>query len=537
MAGRASADWWRRTRSHLLEWTLTGWPIAIIVGVYVVIDRAIRTVADLGAGYRKPVLLVELIVQNTAIAILAGGVTAAVVWRLRSLGPVWPSFERGWSLRCPVGVVIIVLTWAYAFYEYNLWADHLHAFDRLALIALAGLALWRPVFLAPWTVVVAMLAFQFRQPIGGDQLAETYQLVRVAELFIAVLVVRLVTARWYRSEFVLLAVALVASGYWVSGLGKLRLGWLAVGPHLDSLFFATYANGWLGFLSPSDASAWGRALGPLLWPLLIVGAVVELGAVAILWGRWTLRIWLVAFVAFHLGVFTLTGIFFWKWMVFEVTLLAFLGRDRLIDHLRIFDTRHAAIATVLIVGGPMWSRPIDLSWLDSPVSYVYRFEATHSDGTRDELPPAFFRPNDSLFTLSPFGYLSPEPRFPVVWGALRERDLLEELYAADSSSEIFAIEAEHGSVEFDADRAAALDEYLVEFVGAWNRRRSHVSVFSLLRAPPQLWTSGRQVGSGDIEAITVWQVTTYWDGDEYDEIQSVVVREVEIVSDPSGAAK
>ncbi len=516
----------------------TAWPIGLLIAVFVVIDRVVRGIADLGgAGYREPVLLLELLSQQPVL--IAGACVGAVVLALRdrSFGPVWPSFDRGWSLRVPVGVIVVELTWAYAFYDYNLWADRLHAFDRLALVAIAGLALWRPVFLAPWAILVSMLAFQFRYPIGIDQLSEVFQLVRITELFVAVVLIRLVTSRWYRSEFMLATLALLASAYWASGIGKLRLGWFSVGPHLDSLFFATYGNGWLGFLSADSASAFGRALGPFLWPLLIAGALVEIGALALLWGRRPLRYWLVAAIAFHLGVFALTGIFFWKWIVFEVALLAFLRRDRLIDHLPIFDLRHAVIATALIIAGPVWAHPVDLSWLDSPVNYVYRFEASSSDGTTQTLAPEFFRPHDYLFTLSPFGYLSTEPVLPVVWGATRDRQTLDALSTADGKAAIFEIEAEFGSAAFDADRAAALDAFLVEFIGNWNRRQSRSSGLSVIGAPPQLWTfastpddspSDDSPSDDRIESVTVWQVMTYWDGDRYEEIRTTKVREIAI---------
>ena len=156
-----------------------------------------------------------------------------------------------------------------------------------------------------------------------------------------------------------------------------------------------------------------------------------------------------------------------------------------------------------------------------------------SDGTRRDLPPEFFRPHDYLFTLSPFGYLSPEPRLPVVWGAMRDRRLVEALYAADDGAEILALESEFGVDDFDPVRAAALDGFLVDFVGTWNRRHSRSSGFSVVGPPPQLWTSGSGTGDADIELVTVWQVTTYWDGNEYQEIRTVEVRRVAIP--PPGA--
>ena len=506
-------------------------PIVALLAVYMVIDRLVLRLTDLeAAGYGEPLLVLELVRQRWIIVVPLVVVAAAAAWMTKSVGPPWPKLERGWSLAVPVGVAIATLTWAFSFYEYNLYFDRGHMFDRVLLMAFAILAVWRPIFVIPWLALLAMIVQQFYYPIGGYSVTEAWQLGRIIELATALLLIRLVAKRWYAVEFVFLAIALVASAYWVSGLGKVRLGWLTAGPHLDDLLFATYGNGWLGFLSVDSITDVGRAMGPFLWPMLIGGAIVELGAIMVFWHRRLLIGWLVLFIVFHVNVFALTGIFFWKWMAFEAVLLAFLLRDRLIDVLPIFTLPYALVGTILIVLGPVWSRPVELSWLDSPVSYGYEFQATDVNGDTSELPPWFFRPYDYQFTLQNFAYLYDDAQLPIVWGATDDQTVAEAVYGAETVDDVLRIEAELGTNRFEPTQTEALEFFLRQFVGHWNERRSHSSGFSILHAPPHLWTftdDGFDEQSA-IATVTIWQFMTFWDGDEFFEVRRSMLREIDI---------
>ncbi len=513
----------------------TGWPIGALVAIFVVIDQIVLRITDLGeAGYTRPSLILESMTRlGLAVPVLLA-LWGIALWRTGSFGLRWPGFERGWSFRLPVGAAVVLLTWWFSTYEYNLFLDRAHLFDRLVLILLGALTLWRPVFAVPWLLVVTTIIQQFQYPIGGYSVAEQYQLVRVVELFIALMVIRLIVGRWRNADFVVVLVCLVAGAYWVPGVGKARLGWLQVGAHVEKNLFSSYAYGWLGSLSTDTVSSVGRFLRPLAWPMLIGTAVVEFGAVFILWSRRNLVGWLGLFIAFHLGVMALTGIFFWRWIVLEVALLAFLLRHRLLASLPTFTWSHALIGTGLVVTAPLWSMPVNLAWLDAPVAYAYRFVATDASGQTGELAPGFFRPFDYQFSLAGFDYLSADTKLlPHYWGAVGTRDLLEELYDADSASEVLQVEAELGTVLFDEERAADFDRFVTTFVSNWNDHPDR-GALSALQPPPQLWTYRPDPyrGNGPIVTVTVWRTMTYWDGDEFGELRTTRVREIEIGAGP-----
>ena len=99
-----------------------------------------------------------------------------------------------------------------------------------------------------------------------------------------------------------------------------------------------------------------------------------------LWRRWSLLGFLAGWIIFHLGVFAVSGICFWKWMMVDGTLLIiFLARDsgRVFP---IFTRRHFVLSLFLILGGLFWFRPVNLAWYDSPTTYAYRFVGVGESG-------------------------------------------------------------------------------------------------------------------------------------------------------------
>ncbi len=516
---------------HVRDWVSTALPVAGLVAVYYAIDTFVRRISDLGeSGYSEPSLIWELSKQSKFAVPLVVFVVAGALVLTHTFGPRWPAFERGWTLAVPVGVPIVLLTWWFATYDYNLFLDQGHWSDRIVLVVLGALALWRPVFAVPWVLLIATIINQFFYPIGGYSVAEQFQLLRIVELFIALLVIWFVVGRWFRNEFLVVLFSLLASGFFISGLGKVRLRWFEAGAHVEANLLATYSNGWLGFLGPGSIGDLAQAVGWVAWPLMVGTLIVELGSVFILWGRRFLLPRLFVFVLFHLGVVSLTGIFFWRWIVMELALIAFLRRDDLVSKLKIFTSAYVLIAAALVFFGPWWAKPTDLSWIEAPVNYVYRFGAVDASGNTGELSPEFFQPFDYAFTLSPFGYLAPDPQLPVVWGAIRERDIAVELNDASSVEEILAIEQTRGWDQFDSARAETMDRFISTFVGNWNLRGGEANPASVIGPPRQLLSFGHDsyVGTGPIETVMVSQVMTYWDGSEYQEIRIREIRRIDI---------
>ena len=509
--------------------------IGSLVALYMVLERVLRTLTALpSAAYYKPVLIIALVQRWGWLWLIpAVALIAFLFWNGRSLNLAWPQMETGQSLRPFLITVAFILTWVYSTYEFNLYFAQGHYVDRVVLVVLLGLIYWRPVFVLPWLMLLTTIIGQFNYPLGGYSVAEQFVLVRILMLFCALIMIRLATNKWYTAEFLFIVICLIASSYWTSGLGKFRLDWFGYGPHLNNLLFATYANGWLGFLSPNTVSQIGSGITPFIWPMMIGVAFIEGGAIFILSRRQLLPLFLIGFVLFHLGVVLLSGIFFWKIAAVEIALLIFILHKRLDKTISIFTPSHLILSLLLIGGSSIWFNPINLSWYDSAASYVYRFEATDTNGEQSFLTPNFFRPYDYQFTLSAFGFLVEEPQLPVFWGATFDRSIAEMVLAADSPAEVLEIESTYGSINQSPERAAKFATFLTDFLHNWNQRLSKSSGASLLQPPPQLLTfSGDQAFAEQTEIthLKVYHVLVYFDGENYHEIRQRAVLDLPIPS-------
>jgi hypothetical protein len=291
---------------------------------------------------------------------------------------------------------------------------------------------------------------------------------------------------------------------------------------------ATYGNGWLGFLDPGTVTRLSLDIARFD-PLLVYGTMLlECGAVLCLAHRRALIGFLVGWLLFHLGVFALSGICFWKWMIVEAVLLwIFLNREGA-RRFPIFSRGHILISFVLIVGGTVWFRPVTLAWYDSPANYTYRFVATGQSGHTYSLPPSFFAPYEYQLTMGNFAYLSPEPLLDITWGGIWSRDLADRLLSTRAAQEIEQLERERGRIRFDAEAAERMDRFLIRFVGVRQARGSN-GPFPVGAAIPQLWTFPRDDayrGEEPLREVAVRQITTFFDGARYHEFRERTIRTV-----------
>lgn len=525
--------------------------VAMLVGLFVLLEKSVRAAGDLPEEYYfQPFLFVELVERAVRsagwwlllfipIGLTAGVLLVRVPSFRRGLVRLWHSWsdlEHSPVLRVFIGFVAFIAAWAFSTYDYNLYFDQSHYADRLLLLLLAGLLCWRPVFVFPFLLLLVTIIAQFNHPIGSFSWSEPILLVRVLVLFGAAFLIRLLTGHLRSADFLFVLCCLIASHYWVSGFGKLQLGWF-MQDHIYYLLPATYANGWLGFMEPETVAALTRRLSWLNGPMKAGTLLIECGALVSLWRRGLFRGFLVAWIALHLGIFFVTGICFWKWMVLDAAVwFVFFRRNS--PRIPIFTRNHFLLALILIGGGARWFRPVELAWYDTRASYTYRFEAHGESGAVYALPPSFFAPYDYQFTLSNFGYLTRQPHLYIVWGATQQRAVANALVHATSPGDVWALEAEFGATTFDPRRSATFNNFLQRFVGDWNRRTSRSAWWAWLQAPPQLWTFPRSVSfraREQIQRVVVYQVTSLYDGEHVADIRKRAVREIDTSAPTSSA--
>ena len=242
-----------------------------------------------------------------------------------------------------------------------------------------GLAIWRPIFMLPVAVVGLAIMGQLQHPLGRFSPTHYQLAFHGLLIFVAALTLLSLRVRLYAWHIMAMVLSLVASGYLRSGIDKIALGW-PFDEQTHHLLFATYANGWLGFLSPADVTAIGRTLA-YFDPLVAWGTLgLELGVFAFFWGRRPAVVLLLGCALFHLAILAVSGIFFWMWVAIEAVLAVVLRRLSSRDHASLFSREMVATSVVLIPLATVWFQPTSLSWLDVPLSYTYRLEGIGESG-------------------------------------------------------------------------------------------------------------------------------------------------------------
>ena len=528
--------------------------VAALLVFYQLLDGVLRSWSRLPEeSYRRPLIVLELAtrvigagwvgemleslgsIRGLVLVVCVGGLLAVAsvryprFWRnYRALWHPWTALSDGGALRAVVGLIVFLATWLVATHDYNLFYDQGHALDRLILIALAALTYYRPVFVLPLVVMLLGVFHQFSYPLGNNpSWTELDLFLRALLLFVAVFTAYVVTGKRGAPTYFLLLCCLIASCYWGSGLGKLRLNWISH-PHLDLLPLEAYANGWLAFLDPATIVSISQRVSVVTLPLMLFTLAVEWGAPLLLWRRSFTIAWLGGCIAFHLGIFAFTGMFFWKWMILEGALIGYFLRQRGAR----FTRTHFVLSLILICGSPFWFKPVNLSWYDTRLTYVYRFAGEGESGTLYRLGPHDFTPYRDLFTLRPFSFLSPYPQLTGLWGITDDRDLAEKLVSLSTAEEVFALERDVGESAYDPGRTQVFEQFIRRFVGAHNARRSKAFWLSGLKPPPHLWSHSEGDGFPVHESITKvvvdHQVTVLYSGRDLVDIRERRIREIEI---------
>ncbi len=367
----------------------------MVIG-YVVLDRATRMFARLSdADIARPVLFISALRARPVlvVAVVVVGVGALVA--LPRLRAGWDSFEHGRALRWFALPVVVLLVWSNSMYGYNFLAGHWHLLDRVAVVALAAAA-WRwPIVLVPLAVQFRIVTHQFDHGFSTTAGQNIDELLVMALLCIAAVVIMGVLLGIDDSAWVLvLLMALVASHFFLPGRSKLPLDW-ATTNDLSHFPVSAYTAGWRG----AGDGTWARRVSDLVEtfsvPLRLGGLVLELGALIAVAHVRLFRLWVPGWVLFHLSVLVFTGFWFGSWITVEVGLLVLL----LVPSLRYWSTRHAnvsigALAVLLVIVGSHVFQPPRLAWLDGPVSYGLEVTATGDSGTVYRVPPSAFAPLD-----------------------------------------------------------------------------------------------------------------------------------------------
>lgn len=499
--------------------------------------------------YRSSSILLAALTQPKALLLCLVVLFYFGCFRIKSI--TWDSLSGVVVIRNFVALVVAVLAWKYSTYEVNFFFGELHLADRAAVLLLAIMAWRSPFYVLPFVAAVLVVLGQFNYPIGGYTTTDQKPLFDVLILFSVYLLVFLIKPVDARC-FVILALSLHASNYFIPGISKLEISpnyteWLRFND-LSNLIVSAYGNGWMNILPQQlvlDIAVVVRSFNAML---LVSVLAIQVLALLILMQKRIAALLLLAFEALHIGIFICSGIFFWKWIILNLGFIYLLRRYEPEDSTSLYSKRNLFISVCVILASPVFFHPPSLAWFDSRLNNNFDFIAISEKGQEFKLNLNEFAPYDQVFAQNRFYYTVDAPIVTGTFGTIGKQQhfysdgiffkslvkcemesggqdfyLYRGISGSDSES-ISDFQVLYGDNQYKADRVKRLQELLAAFIGDLNEQNTVERVLELIGSPYHIYAPGNgQSIDGRIVKIRVERYSTYYDGEAVVEIARDIV--------------
>lgn len=486
-------------------------------------DGFVRTLARVGVRRETAVVLASTVPWAVV----------AMVWR-------WEAMPGGQSVRVLVAVVTGFLAWKAATKDIDVVIGEAHGLARVLLVGCAVGVWWSPAFAIAGALLLstpfALWEHHATLPMRVLLATVTFVVLSTVLQGIPELMANPAILFWF-------VLTIQVSHYVITALAK---GWL--GPHwtswprdnrLHHIAASAYAWGWLRFI---PWPAWRRVVHTAQRferPMQAsVFAVEALAPVALLDPNVAVAM-CVVWSLFHIGVFALSGLLFWDWILTNLTVAAAILLLPAAVTLQVFGPWQMLAAMVFMVAFPLrhklW-RPMPLGWWDTPLTQRVHWHAHGESGLVYGLYANFWCPHERLFGKVNACYLAPVPVMTYHLGEVWKHELRDAIRAAGADKRaIDAVRAEFG-IE---PRSDALSENHVAYIRRLfyelNRGvRKHVLPRSLrwLKAP-----GGQCFYWGELPAYRRQEPVTkvslhyreeYYDGDRLVRLEDQPILDIDI---------
>lgn len=517
--------------TSLKDWLKLSAYFFTVIAIYFILEKLILRLTTIPFDfYFKDHLFISLVKKLAATYYLPVIAIVVIFFLRKKLFIPWKHLEKGHLIRNILLYIACILTWLHTTHDFNLYFSQGYTIDRVLLLFSLGLIYWRPIGTFFFLLFLFPLVGQL-EVLDGFSLSTTFLLTRIIILFLAIFCIHLFYGRFKFNHFLFMLGCFVASNYIVSGAGKIMLGEWILNDQVNYLLPATYANGWHSYLDIESLNKLTRFLSYFNIPSRWYSVFIECGMVTLFFSLKWARFLFIGAIVMHIGIFFYSGIFFWMWILVLVGLLFIFSRK--VNNVNsIFNRTYFIIAIPIILAGKLWINPSPKVWFDSPLNYIYKYEATLENGEKHLLPPDFFAPYDVQFTFSNFKCLSNQPLLPIHWGAHSSRALHNYLKPYRHKSEIFDYEKTRGRIYHDDEKREFLQQFLQQYIYNWNQSEASKNLISYLRAPRILWNFPRKnytlIGK-KIKSLKVFEITSYYSNQNgYEEIRKKEVLNIPI---------
>lgn len=466
------------------EWIGTGialtWLLGGLLLLRILPEMAYRAMpADV---YWQPVMALAALTELPVLGAL--GIALVLAFRFRAVS--WQAVELG---RLPHLLILsagVPLTWAMTTYHPNYFVEQLHATDRVLTVLFLIGSLAHPCFLPLLVTQLYLIMGQFAVPLIDAnidrQLAFELLTLAVVPSFLKLGNIRI------RPQDLLLAILVVIGAFYLKpGLGKMMLNWFTWNQPAYLFPNAVYQNGWLTWLSDDLRAGIYRFLSANAAPMKLVTLATELGVLFLALHRRCAISLLLACMALHLGIFISCGVCFWKWVVIDITVAAYLWRMDEQTYPQFFCVPRAALAAgAMLALMPIYKAPANLAWYDTPMTSRYSIDFVGVSGQEYQVPPYRLAPFDLSFAQGRLFLADERPKLADCMGGVSDLQLCRELERTTSAAELQDLLDRYGDLQLDPKKSQQLKQLLQRYISAGP---SHSLVLGVIpRAPQHIWS-------------------------------------------------
>lgn len=386
--------------------------------------------------------------------------------------------------------IVLFTTWYFALSGYNYYYDRPYYFDRI-FIALMCVLLFRFTWSMPIFIGATMLWLsQTNYPLEAGSLTDKKIVYEILFLFLSYLIVKIifeirVTALWVG------IFAVIAANYFIPAVGKFQIGptwyqWILEN-ELWTLLQNAFSNNWLGFLSEEQRHSLLITTQKFNFTLLLYTLIVEFFFIFILFRRKLTIVLLSLIVILHIGIFVAAGVFFWKWILFDLALIVLLIYYKQPFN-SVFTKKNFITSVFIIILSPWIFQPVKLAWWDNRYSTVMKYEVTDSNNQKFILSGNQMHPYEQAFTFQRFYYLIPDS-IPSIINISTDYELFHSLRMIKTKDVKDWIE-KNKKTNYNEEKVRLFDKFITTFFENYNRHAEKKDVFNTsLSAPAHIWTS------------------------------------------------
>lgn len=412
----------------------------------------------------------------------------------------WTDWEHGKNLRVIVMLVVLMLCWSGSTAPYNAYLGRTHGLDRVLLVATGLLSLRWPVFvpLAVRMAIVMIKEAYVPIPLDDFDFRAPAELVVIFAIFS--------WASFSRSfkpaHFLIVGVGSFAAYYYWAGVAKHNYtpgDWLSEN-HVSNISVASYVRGWLSFLPESTYLGLAAFARKLDYFFLFYTLVVELGALVAFYVEKRLtRLWFLGCFLLNFGIFSMTGICFWKWFTVSVGFFVWIGWrgypliERMLEYKLPLIL---AVAAIFWANNRVWYYPqTHVIWWDTRFTENYEIYAIGASGQRYLVPPTEIKPMDMHFTQGRLCYATDKERtLTGIYATSGSYATMKRLEAA-SAEEAFKMFERSGSCKKEQGK---FDEFMKRYFGNLNRGGRKLRWMDWIDRPKHLWVFPKgELNGGD----------------------------------------